>query len=240
MSLEPGSHVREAPVAPKVRVAGSGLEGDEFGPQHCSSRVRSRPTLRLRWLRIRARLSIPALLSGMDERSIVSLTAGINGGLAILVISVFAWLIDLPLLFPALGPTAFILFSAPFSRAAAPRSVILGHFIGIGCGWLAWQATGVLSGSPVGIPIGGWPLYCSGATALALTGLLLVRARCPHPPACASALVIALGGVSTWMAVLAMALAVVLVTAQGVGINRLAGVRVPLWASRSEELESLP
>jgi hypothetical protein len=62
----------------------------------------------------RARLSVPSLLAGRDEGRVVSWVAAINGGLAILVISVLAWLIDLPLLFPALGPSAFLLFSNPF------------------------------------------------------------------------------------------------------------------------------
>ena len=86
-------------------------------------------SLRLRWLRWRARLSVPSLLASADERSVVSRVAAINGGLAILIISLFAWLTDLPLLFPVLGPSAFILFSKPFSADAAPRSVVGGHFI---------------------------------------------------------------------------------------------------------------
>lgn len=70
----------------------------------------------------------------MDERKAVSVVTAVHGGLAILAIGFFSWITDLALTFPALGPTAFILFSSPTSESAAPRSVILGHFCGIASG----------------------------------------------------------------------------------------------------------
>ena len=76
----------------------------------------------------RARLSVPALLASQDERNVVAAVTAVNGASCILSISLVAWLFDLPLLFPALGPTAFILFATPFSPDAAPRSVALVAF----------------------------------------------------------------------------------------------------------------
>ena len=73
----------------------------------------------------------------------------------------------------------------------------------------------------------------SASLALATTCLLLVRLSYPHPPACASALVVALGGVVEWVELLAMAAAVLLLTVQAVCINRIAGVRVPVWSPRA-------
>lgn len=195
--------------------------------------TRPRRSLRMRLLVWRARFSIPSLLALADERKVVSWTAGINCGLAMLQISLFAWLSDLPLVFPALGPTAFILFSAPFSPAAAPRSVIMGHLTGMVSGCAAWHLMTYLSGGMVSLQDGGWPLLCSASLALAVTSLLLVRLSYPHPPACASALIIALGGVTDWLALLAMAAAVVLLAFQAVCINRMVGVRVPTWSPRS-------
>lgn len=195
--------------------------------------TRPRRSLRMRLLVWRARFSIPSLLALADERKVVSWTAGISGGLAMLQISLFAWLSDLPLVFPALGPTAFILFSAPFSPSAAPRSVIMGHFTGMVSGFATWSLMTHLSGGAVSLQEGGWPLLCSASLALALTSTLLVRMSYPHPPACASALIIALGGVTDWRELLAMAAAVVLLAFQAVAINRIAGVRVPAWSPRS-------
>jgi CBS-domain-containing membrane protein len=196
-----------------------------FGaPRHLS--------LRAQWLSLRARFSVPALLAAIDESRAVSLVTAVNGGLAVLTISLFAWITDLPLLFPALGPSAFILFSAPFSRAAAPRSVVIGHLVAMACGLATWLLVGFVSGSPVSLEAGGWPAVISASLALALTCLLLVRLSTPHAPACASALIVAVGGVTGWLGVPAMALGVVIVTLQAVCVYRLAGLNTPIWSPR--------
>lgn len=189
---------------------------------------------RMRLRAIRARLSIPTLLAGADEETVVSIVAGVNGGLALLLIGLFAWLTGLPLVFPALGPTAFVLYSAPFSAAAAPRSVIVGHLMAIGLGWCMWAALSSVTGNPISLATGGWPVFAASTLALATTSLALIHFRCPHPPACASALIVAFGGVSGLGDLLAMAAAVVLLTAQALAVNKLAGVRVPLWRPRTE------
>ncbi|MBN2375212.1 MAG: HPP family protein, partial [Sedimentisphaerales bacterium] len=154
--------------------------------------------LKLRLLTWRAKYSLPGLLSRYEESKAVSITAAINAAFAISTISIIAWLTDLPLLFPALGPSTFILFTAPLSPAGAPRSLILGHWICLASGFGIWHLMSLLNGEPVSLAAGGWSLYCSAALALALGSLLMVRLRCPHPPACASALVVALGAVTHW------------------------------------------
>ncbi len=53
-------------------------------------------SLRTRLLIWRARLSVPTLLSDLDEDKFTSYVTAFNGGLAILTISLFAWLSDLP------------------------------------------------------------------------------------------------------------------------------------------------
>ncbi len=188
-----------------------------------------------RWSFWRARLSVPFLLAHGDEKRVVSVFTAVNGGLTVLIISLLAWLCNLPLLFPALGPTAFILYSAPLSRAAAPRSIILGHYIGIACGGASLVVFSFLAGETITLQSGGAAL-CSASLALAATGYFLARCSCPHAPACASALVVALGAASTWTAVLCMAAAVVLVTAQAFALNRLVCLPVPLWAPRPRNL----
>lgn len=191
--------------------------------------------LRTRWLIWRARLSPPALLARFDEQKAVSFVAAVNGGLAITTIGLFAWLTDLPLVFPALGPSAFILFAAPMSPAAAPRSVVLGHLTAMACGCAAWHLVGYLAGQPITTQAGGWPPLCAASLALAASCLLLVRFSCPHPPACASGLVVALGAITGWPDLLLMALAVAWLSAQAVAMNRLAGLPVPIWSPRRQE-----
>lgn len=200
------------------------------------SQAKPNPSMKTRWLIWRARSSLPGLLAHFDERKVVSLAAGFNGGMAILVIGLAAWLTDLPLVFPALGPSAFVLFSAPLTAAAAPRSVIIGHLTALASGACVWHLMSYLTGGPISMQTGGWSLFCGAALALALTCLLLVRFRCPHPPACATALVVALGAVTHWYDLLFMAVAVVCLTVQAVVMNRLSGLPVPTWSPRPQEL----
>ena len=180
----------------------------------------------------RAYLSIPTLLASADERSVVSAVAALNAAIAILTIGGLAWALDMPFVYPALGPTAFILFASPFSRAAAPRSIIIGHGSAILCGWVSWHVMSFLSGQAVSPTTQDAPLFVSASLALALTCILLVRLTCPHAPACASALIVAVGAASDWLTVLGMVVGVVLITAEAVVISRLAGVKVPLWSPR--------
>jgi CBS-domain-containing membrane protein len=194
-----------------------------------------RRSLKTQWLLWRARLSIPSLLGRADERTVISVVAAVNGAIAILTISLFAWLSDLPLVFPALGPTAFILFTTPFSRSAAPRSVILGHLTAIASGYAVWRVISHINGGAVSLEIGGWPMFLSGSLALAVTCLLLVRFSLPHPPACGSALVVALGGVTHWSGLLIMGVAVILVTAQAVAMHRICCLPVPTWRPRDHD-----
>ena len=123
-----------------------------------------------RWSFWRARFSIPFLLAQGDEKRVVSVLTAVNGGLTILIISLLAWLCDLPLLFPALGPTSFVLYSAPLCRAAAPRSIILGHYIGIACGGASLIVFNFLAGETITLQSGG-----------AASGRRHHRAPNPHP-----------------------------------------------------------
>jgi CBS-domain-containing membrane protein len=184
-------------------------------------------------MRLRARFSIPAVLARLDDDKAIALVAAVNGGAAILMLAALAWLVDLPLLFPALGPSAFILFTSPFSRAAEPRSVVLSHFAGISVGLAACVLVGWMAGRPVSLQVGGWTVIASASIAMAAIGTLLVRLDTPHPPACASALIVAVGAADGWMPILAMALGVLLLVGQAVAIHRLAGIRTPIWSRNS-------
>ncbi len=195
----------------------------------------NRPSLRLRWMIWRARFSMPVLLSFVDERKLVPIITGVNCGLLILTISLFAWLTNLPLVFPTLGPSTFLMFSAPLKPAAAPRSVILGHWVCLATGLLSWHLFSVISGTSVSVATGGWALFGCATLTLGVCSLLLVRLSCPHPPACASGLVVALGAAAHWYQVLMMAGIIAWLTYQAVLMNRLAGIAVPLWGPRDVE-----
>ncbi len=192
-------------------------------------RIKPQLTLRTRWLLLRSRMSIPCLIASYDEKRIIPIVSAISGSVAILIISLFAALTGLPLVFPALGPTAFILFSKPFSRAAAPRNVVLGHGICLGCGYAVWQLMSVLALEPLSVQSNSLWLYGSAAATLGLCCFFLLQADCPHPPACASGLVVALGLVTQPLDILLMQLVIVALAYQAVGINRFAGLPIGLW-----------
>ena len=194
-----------------------------------SLRTGRRRGLRTRWRLLKAQLSVPTLLSRLDERKVVSIVAALDGAAALLVISLAAWWSGLPLLFPSLAPSAFIMFTRPFSEAASPRSMILGHSMAIGCGWLSWTTMSFVFGHPVSLAHLDLALCLSADLAFALTCILLVRLSCHHAPACATALIVASGGITAGTDMLIMVVAVVLLTYQGVLIHRLLGVHAPLW-----------
>jgi len=184
----------------------------------------------------RARMSVPSMLASGDERGVISLFAAVNAGIAILGISALAWMIELPLLFPALGPSAFLLFSRPFSIASAPRQVVVGHSVAIVGGMAVWYLVSLASGQAVTLDNNGWPVLVSASASLAVTSIILVRLAAPHAPACGTALIIALGLANDGYALLGMATGVVFLTLQAIAMNRIAGVCSPTWSPRLDDV----
>lgn len=192
-----------------------------------------RTSSRYKWRALRAHLSVPTLLSTFDERKVVPVIAAINGGIAILVISVAAWLSGAPLIFPSLASSAFVLFTRPFSAAASPRSIILGHGIGVTCGLVAWWSVSLVAASTISPSSPDLALWISAVVGFALTCVFLARISSPHSAACATAMLVAVGAVTKWDELLVLLAAVVCLAFQGVLIHRLLGVRAPLWRTDS-------
>jgi len=69
----------------------------------------------------------------------------------------------------------------------------------------------------------------AAALSVALTALVLRLLDRPRPPAGATTLIISLGLLTSTRELLAIAAGVLLVTVLGVALNRLLGVRQPLW-----------
>src|SRR5262245_33351138 len=136
-----------------------------------------------------------------------------------------------PFVFPSLGPTAFLLFFSPALPASSPRNTLYGHAIGIACGWLALWVTG-LDQAPAAMVIGvDGARIAAAALSLAATGGLMVLADAPHPPAGATTLIISLGIVTKPLYLGVIEVAVALLALQAIVINRLAGVKHPLWSA---------
>lgn len=126
-----------------------------------------------------------------------------------------------PLVFPSLGPSAWLLFSSPGSPASAPRRVLLGHAFGLLSGQLALALTG-LDGAPGALTSGVDGARVAAVTlALAASALLAEIFDAVHPPAAATTLIVALGVLQGPADLAAMATAILLFVGIALGVERL-------------------
>lgn len=175
------------------------------------------------------------LLGRYPERSVWAAFMFVNGFVSIGLLAITARLTGIPLIFPSLGPTAFLFFFAPDSPTASTRHTILGHAIGIVCGYGALLLFG-LAGSLPHLPSEtGVPRILAAALSLAATGAFMILLRAAHPPAGATTLIISLGYMTRPRDLFALEAAVILLTLQAILINRLAGLDYPVWAKRHDE-----
>jgi CBS-domain-containing membrane protein len=175
------------------------------------------------------RLRLPWLLQHHARTYVLAIFSFINGCISIGIMSVLALITHTPFIFPSLGPTAFLFFYTPTAPTASPRNTIIGHGIGILAGYFSLVVTGLTLAGPaltVGVT---WPRVIAAALSLGLTSGLMVLFKSPHPPAGATTLIISLGLITKPLFLLVLMLAVLLLTLQALGINRLAGIPYPLW-----------
>ncbi|HEV2499076.1 MAG TPA: HPP family protein [Terriglobia bacterium] len=182
-----------------------------------------------------ARFRLTRLLQRFPERPMWALFMFVNGFVAIAIMSGIAMLSHTPFIFPSLGPTAVLLFYTPLAPTASPRHTIYGHAIGIICGYASlWMVS--LRHSPAATVAGmNGARILAAALSLALTGALMILLKAAHPPAAATTLIISLGIVTRPFYLIVIEIAVVLLVAQAIIINRLAGLDYPLWAKRQEQ-----
>lgn len=155
----------------------------------------------------------------------------VNGFISIGILCGLAMIFQTPFIFPSLGATAFLVFFTPTTPAASPRNALCGHAIGIICGYAALWVTGLQYAGPAIVTQLGWGRVLATALSLATAGALMIRLNVPHPPAAATTLIVSLGIVSKPAYLVVLEAAVALLVAQAVIINRLTGVRYPLWSS---------
>ncbi len=161
-----------------------------------------------------------------------SLWGLVGGFIALGLLGVIAVSTKQPFVFPSLGPTAFLIFAAPENPPATPRNAFCGHLIGVLCGWSALAVTGLLNALP-DVTTGISPERAVAASlALGSTTGLMVWLRVPHPPACATTLIIALGILRKPDQLVIVMIAIVLLLVEGVIMNRLAGIDYPLWSRK--------
>lgn len=168
------------------------------------------------------------LLRRFPARSVWAIYVCINCFLTVALLSILAVLTGTPFVFPSVGPTAYLFFFSPLAPASRPRHAILGHAIGILCGYGSFLLAS-LAGPPQGIKTVDWPTVIAAALSLALTGAIMVLLRISHPPAGATTLIVSLGLLTKPFHLIILELAVVVLVVQALCINRLAGLPYPLW-----------
>jgi CBS-domain-containing membrane protein len=175
------------------------------------------------------RLRLNWLLANLPPTFVWAAYVALNSFVTIALLAFLALLTRNPFVFPSLGPTAYLFFFSPHAESASPRNAVLGHLIGLLCGFAAYWITGM---HPFPQGFGGevyWPRILASALALALTGAIMVLLHVNHPPAGATTMIVSLGILAKPEYLVIIEIAVVLLAAQAFIINRLAGLQYPIW-----------
>jgi CBS-domain-containing membrane protein len=156
-----------------------------------------------------------------------------NGFSAVAVLAALAMAFRTPLVFPSVGPTAFLLYFMPTAPTASPRNTICGHAVGIACGYGSLWLMGLQHAPSAILEEIHWPRVLAAALSLAATGALMIILDFVHPPACATTLIISLGFITTPAHLCVIELAVALMTLQALAVHRFAGIDYPIWSKRA-------
>src|SRR5690349_5631574 len=88
------------------------------------------------------RLRLEWLLHHFPPRIVRSVYVFVNGFITIAVLALLSFVTHSPFVFPSLGPTAYLMFFSPLADTSSPRNTLLGHAIGLVCGYAAFAITG--------------------------------------------------------------------------------------------------
>ena len=175
------------------------------------------------------RLGLGWLVRRAPAKGIWAAYLFINGFLSIALLSVLAVVTGVPFVFPSLGPTAYQLFFSPRAGVSAPRNTLIGHAIGLICGYGAFRLTGVPPFISVALADFDWRLVIAAAVSLAATAALMILLDASHPPAGATTLIVSLGIITRPLYLVIIEIAVFLLVVQAFCFNRLAGLHYPVW-----------
>src|SRR5215471_17511401 len=175
------------------------------------------------------RLGLGRLVKTMPPRGLWAAHVFVNGFLSIALLALLAVVTGVPFVFPSLGPTAYQLFFSPRAESSAPRNTLIGHSIGLVCGYAGFRVAGL----PVSTALAGsdfdWRPVVAAALSLASTAALMILLKASHPPASATTLIVSLGIITKLPYLAIIEIAVLVLTAQAFCINRLAGLAYPVW-----------
>lgn len=183
--------------------------------------------LRLRWL-----------LWHFPPRPVWAAFVCFNSFIAIALLSIVAMISGTSFVFPALGPTAYLVFFTPRAPSASPKDAICGHMIGLLCGCSALWVAGLANSPPVTTYGVNATRMLAAAASLAATGGVMVLLNVGHPPAGATTLIVSLGFLTRVQDLLIIEAAMALLLVRAVVVDRLSGINYPLWLPRKHPAPS--
>jgi CBS-domain-containing membrane protein len=176
---------------------------------------------------------LPRLLAHHEPRHVWAAFILVNALLTMMILGALARITGILLIFPSIGPTAILCFLHPHTPNAAPRNALLGHAIGLGCGYASLLAFGLTHAGAALPETFLWSRVLAVSCALAATSSLMVFLRTVHPPAGATTLIVSMGLVTRPLQLCAIELSVALLVLLAIAANRMAGIDFPLWSPRA-------
>ena len=144
-----------------------------------------------------------------------------EGGL-ILAIGAISWAIHAPLLFTSLGPTAYELVEKPESKSSRTYNIIVGHYVGLGAGFLAlwildaWKAPGVTQAG-----FADSARLWAAVLAVGITTLVTLALKAGQPASLATTLLVSLGAMQTAKDGVSILIGVLIIAVIGEPLRRL-------------------
>ncbi len=177
----------------------------------------------------RRRFNLDSLKARYHPAAVLAVFGFLSGSLAIGMLAWMAHMAYSPLVFPSLGPTAFLLFYQPLAPSASPRNTLCGHFIGAAAGWVSLLIFGLADVPGSGLGDITWTRMGAAALSIGLTIGVMELWDVPHAPAGATTMIVSLGLMSRLWQLGILMVAVFALVALGWAINRLVGIPYPLW-----------
>ena len=178
------------------------------------------------------RLSLEQLKGRYHPAVVLAVFGFLGGSITIGLLALMAHVAHSPLVFPSLGPTAFLLFVKPMEPSASPRNTILGHLVGASAGWLSLLLFGLAGVSGAALGDIGWDRLGAAALSIGVTIGVMELWNVAHAPAGATTMIVSLGLMPQLWQLGVLMLSVAALVVLGWVINHLVAVPYPVWRAK--------
>lgn len=143
-------------------------------------------------------------------------------GALILTAGLLGLVIRQPLIFTSLGPTVYEQVETPERRSATPYSILVGHMVALGAGFVSLFILHALHTAKVAASGHlNWPRIWASVLAAMLTVLVTLLLKASQPAALSTTLLVTLGSYDTAWKAMAIMVGVVTVTVLGQPLRRI-------------------